>query len=181
MTGAIYLPTSSAPAPAKRSKWPLALGASLLAGAALYTVPSSLSLVQFPSTEVFKHDSLKGACVQAEPRMPEGYNVTKVWDEKDRIIKWLSEAVRISVDMTLISRSKSRPRCLTRWVRWTLILNGSTLASFKTISKRAFPSCKLDRLGPTDAAATRRSRSQFMTGHWSTNGLDPSRHSSLSS
>ena len=105
--GPIYLPTSSTPpVPAKRSKWPLAIAASLLAALVLYTSPASVSLLQVP--ELLKHshkhgqkheDSLKNACLQAEPSMPKGYNVSRIWEEKDRIVDWLVEAVKIPTEI----------------------------------------------------------------------------------
>ncbi|ORX35361.1 putative carboxypeptidase s precursor [Kockovaella imperatae] len=91
MTGPIYLPTATSPAPSKRSKWPIVAILSLLAGAALYTAPT-LNLNVQP-------DTLKGACVQAEPRLPKGYNVSEVLNEKDRIVDWLSRAVQIPTEV----------------------------------------------------------------------------------
>ena len=97
--GAVYLPTSRAEQPrAKRSRWPLAILAGVLTAMVLFSGPDGIELVKSTkSTLSFssKHNDkvLKGACVQAEPRMPQGYNTSKVLEEKERIIDWLSGAV----------------------------------------------------------------------------------------
>ena len=74
----------------------------------LYASPASVSFLQVP--ELLKHghshkhghkhgDSLKNACIQAEPSMPKGYNVSRVWEERDRIVDWLIEAVKIPTEV----------------------------------------------------------------------------------
>jgi hypothetical protein len=38
---------------------------------------------------------LKQACYQPEPTLPKGYNTSRVLEEKERVIEWLSGAVGI--------------------------------------------------------------------------------------
>ncbi|ODO07743.1 hypothetical protein I350_03319 [Cryptococcus amylolentus CBS 6273] len=105
--GPIYLPVSADDVPpverSSKSRWPLiALG--LLATSAVVTSwPLSIPQIVFNESSLsssgFTADVKKGLCVQAEPIMPEGYNTTRIFEEKDVIIKRLQDAIRIPTEM----------------------------------------------------------------------------------
>ncbi|KAK4689346.1 Gly-Xaa carboxypeptidase, partial [Tremellales sp. Uapishka_1] len=94
MPGAISLPIST-PQPRKSSaKWPLLLLGALATTAVLLTSPLGVTQLAAFNTSAAPSFKGKGGCEQAAPIMPKSYNVSKILDEKERIIKWLSGAVR---------------------------------------------------------------------------------------
>ncbi|KAK8853296.1 hypothetical protein IAR55_004000 [Kwoniella newhampshirensis] len=107
--GPIYLPVTISDqdtdrdSPQSKTRWPLIL-LGLLATLAISTsFPISLSSsFAYKGDEEFgfgmtqRQDAMmKDACEQAEPIMPNGYNTSKIWEEKEVIIKRLQEAIRI--------------------------------------------------------------------------------------
>jgi Gly-Xaa carboxypeptidase len=101
--GAIYLPTSSHPADRQRSnktRWSLALLGVLFSAGFLFSCFSPLTGTEEVVTVEDAQAALKGsACYQPEPRMPKGYNTSVILGEKDRIVNWLSEAVKIPTEV----------------------------------------------------------------------------------
>ncbi|WWD19722.1 hypothetical protein CI109_104186 [Kwoniella shandongensis] len=103
--GPIYLPvtsadSSSSPNESKsKTRWPLILLGILATLAISTSFPVSVSsFISYDGDETFgalQQGRMKDACEQAEPVLPKGYNTTKVWEEKDVIIKRLQDAIRI--------------------------------------------------------------------------------------
>ncbi|OXH37725.1 Gly-Xaa carboxypeptidase [Cryptococcus neoformans] len=102
--GSIYLPVTSNDVPAEglsKRRWPL-IGLGLLAASAIITSwPFSVSqLITYKEDfSVYSGNLRDGLCAQAEPIMPAGYDTSKIWEEKDIIIKRLQEAVRIPTEV----------------------------------------------------------------------------------
>ena len=93
--GSLYLPTSSSRASSK--SWSTStrilailacLGVTAILGSWPFRAPSALN-GKSAIVEVIKGQQ----CAQAKPRMPKGYNVSKILEEKERIIELLSGAV----------------------------------------------------------------------------------------
>ncbi|WVQ84685.1 hypothetical protein IAT38_006840 [Cryptococcus sp. DSM 104549] len=106
--GPIYLPVTSSDAPEPqvqggKRRWPLVALGLLATSAVLTSWPLSVSQFAYRDTEegytALSDDMRKGLCAQAEPILPEGYNTSKIWEEKDVIIKRLQEAVRIPTEI----------------------------------------------------------------------------------
>ena len=115
------------------------------------------------------------ACEQAEPRMPRGYNVSKILGEKDRIIGLLSGAVSLFANQAwagkLIWRTAfsfqfwlacfwigsfrcgSQRRSTTRWARSTRIRGGGSWATSTSV--------RLSRPFLQQRAESSRSRGEF--------------------
>ncbi len=99
--GSIYLPTSipstSSESRSSTPKWTLAILALLATSAVLISWPlgATTILVHHFGPAKVSMSAVKGGsgCEQAEPRMPKGYNVSKILGEKERIIGLLSGAV----------------------------------------------------------------------------------------
>ncbi|OCF41336.1 Gly-Xaa carboxypeptidase [Kwoniella heveanensis CBS 569] len=104
--GPIHLPVTSLDHSPERRRarrsWPLVALGLLTTAAVLTTWPTGvgqlsakIDALTFSSSEVGE----KGLCEQAEPVLPHGYNTTKVWEEKEAIIRRLQEAIRIPTQM----------------------------------------------------------------------------------
>ncbi|WWD03733.1 hypothetical protein V865_001789 [Kwoniella europaea PYCC6329] len=104
--GPIHLPVhSSDHSPERgsaRRSWPLVVLGLLATAAVMSSWPvgvnqlsSKVNLPSFKGTSEMR----KGTCEQAEPILPDGINVTKVWEDKEIIIKRLQEAIRIPTQM----------------------------------------------------------------------------------
>ena len=107
--GAIYLPEPYSATPSKsgikaRTTWILLLGILAtsvillihLLGPTLILFNNGSSLLKTHGHGHNHDHPSTGGCIQAEPRMPEGYNVSKILEEKERIIDLLSEAVSLA-------------------------------------------------------------------------------------
>ncbi|ORY35808.1 putative carboxypeptidase s precursor [Naematelia encephala] len=79
----------------QRSKWPLAILATLAVGAIVSWPMGFSSILRFREPEI----STKDLCAQAAPRMPVGYNTSVILEEKERIIALLQGAVRIRTEV----------------------------------------------------------------------------------
>ncbi|WWC64487.1 uncharacterized protein I303_107097 [Kwoniella dejecticola CBS 10117] len=104
--GPIHLPVHSLEQSPERSRarrsWPLAVIGLLATAAVLTSFPAGVTqLTSTATSSLFQGDvsMKKGSCEQAEPFLPSGYNVTKIWEEKEVIIKRLQEAIRIPTQM----------------------------------------------------------------------------------
>lgn len=42
--------------------------------------------------------SVENVCAQAEPLLPDQYNVSKIWDAKDKIIEWHRGIIRVPTE-----------------------------------------------------------------------------------
>lgn len=107
--GSIYLPVTSNDVPAEglsKRRWPL-IGLGLLAASAIITSwPFSVSqLITYKEDfSVYSGNLRDGLCAQAEPIMPAGYDTSKIWEEKDIIIKRLQEAVSVTCNISAESQ-----------------------------------------------------------------------------
>ncbi|WVQ75768.1 hypothetical protein IAR50_005399 [Cryptococcus sp. DSM 104548] len=104
--GPIFLPVSADDVPPPHSPkrpWPLIALGLLATSAVLTSWPLSVPQLVFRETSLssleFPEDVRKGLCVQADPIMPDGYNTSRIFDEKDVIIKRLQDAIRIPTEM----------------------------------------------------------------------------------
>lgn len=90
--GSIYLPVTSNDVPAEglsKRRWPLIALGLLAASAIITSWPFSVSqLITYKEDfSVYSGNLRDGLCAQAEPIMPAGYDTSKIWEEKDIIIK----------------------------------------------------------------------------------------------
>jgi hypothetical protein len=81
----------------RSSKWPWTVMIALVTGVILFSGPG---VVTRNALVVPTNEDLKQACYQPEPRLPKGYNTSRILEEKERVIDWLSGAV-----------SPDAPRC----------------------------------------------------------------------
>lgn len=108
--GPIYLPVTSNDVPSSegvsKRRWPLIVLGLLAASSIITSWPLSVSqLITYKGDYSAYNGSLRdGLCAQAEPIMPAGYDTSKIWEDKDIIIKRLQEAVSVTRNMSAESQ-----------------------------------------------------------------------------